>query len=115
MRIKFSFCQAEHADRGVVALGVKGQRQFDGVASKHGTEPTRLQALAVQLRPDALKTNMARSSSGSGYWPLTPETWVRLPHGSLQVGWCPIGFHKAGQPGSKPGPAFAMFVLSLDG
>ena len=29
------------------------------------------------------RTRTARSSSGSGYWPLTPVTRVQIPHGSL--------------------------------
>ena len=35
----------------------------------------------VQFLHDPL--NMARSSSGSGYWPLTPVTRVQIPHGSM--------------------------------
>ena len=35
----------------------------------------------IQFLHDPL--NMARSSSGSGCWPLTPATRVQIPHGSL--------------------------------
>src|SRR5262245_1374123 len=37
--------------------------------------------MQVQLLPDALDENTARSSNGSGCWPLKPATRVRIPYG----------------------------------
>ena len=99
--------------------------------------------MQVQLLPGAL--DMARSSIGTGRWPLKPERRVQLPHGPLKQhdhvveladtrrserralaalgvrlspwsltncrrGRCPTGSHKAGAPGSIPGPATARWA-----
>ena len=46
------------------------------------THPPR--AVQVRLLPDALD-NTARSSSGSGCWPLDPATRVQIPYGLLNM------------------------------
>lgn len=74
------------------------------------------QAVQVQLLLDALDRfsfTTARSSSGTGCWPLKPATRVRIPHGSLVA--ASSGRDDASMPSGSSGCAGLHRPGALDG